>query len=101
MSTPSMPLDLYGISPISRSLLQLYIVYLAIFKNFKITSWYFFIYSLINLLMIRRIYFLANKDKKYLQIHDRKSIWQLPIFIETVASFVINMIAFIILTTRN
>jgi hypothetical protein len=95
-----MPMDL-GLAPYSRILLHFYIAYLAVVKHVKIPTLYFFFYIIVSILYIKRILFLKSNRLKYIEYHNRESIWQLPIFIETIFTLIINTSAFLYLTFKK
>ena len=95
-----MPMDL-GIGPYSRIFLQIFIIYLAIIKNIKIPKWYFLIASIGGFLIMRRIVFLNSNNPTYLKIHNRNTLVQLPIFGEAMASFILNLSAFLFLILKR
>jgi hypothetical protein len=80
-----------GVGPYGRILLQLYLIYLVIYKRVKIPPAYFILYAVFSLLHIRRI-ILLSKNAQYSSIHGYTSFYEMPIFHEQVFSFIINML---------
>ena len=50
---------------------------------------------------MRRIVFLNSNNPKYLKKHNRNSLVQFPIFGEAMASFILNLFAFLFLILKN
>lgn len=89
-----------GLAAYSRVLLQLYLIYLAIFKNVKITGWYFILYAIANMIATHRVVSLSS-NPDYVAMHGFSSVFEMPKYHENVTSSFINLIAGIyILTTK-
>jgi hypothetical protein len=95
-----MPPPLHGLGAYARVLLQLYLIYLAIFKRVKITGWYFILYALANMVGIQRVLSLSN-NSSYTRIHGFSSVFEMPHYHEFVASSFVNLFAGIYILNKR
>ena len=84
--------DLGGVAPYLRTLLQVSLVYLAIVNKVKIPVWYFVLYAIASFLYLRRLASLSTVES-YTKIHGYASLYQMPIYTETLVAAIINTIA--------
>ena len=101
MANPDGSVSFNGAAPYLRTFLQVSLVYLAIVNKVRIPVWYFVLYSIASFLYLRRLSSLSSVAS-YTKIHGYSSIYQMPIYTETLIGAIINTIAAVyLLTAKN
>lgn len=79
-----------GLAPYIRLSLSLYLIYLVAFKKVRIPSYYFLFYSLASLIFLLRL--IKFNKTQFPDLHGYSSVYQMPLYVEALLSFVINFI---------
>jgi hypothetical protein len=93
------PPQINGLGAYGRVFLQLYLIYLAIYKKIRIPGWYFILYALASIIGVHRVISLGKNDE-YARLHGYRSVYDMPHYHEFIANFLINIIAGIYLLKR-
>jgi len=81
-----------GIGAYTRVFLQIYLIYLVLFKKVKISGWYFILYAFANMIGIKRVVELSNNND-YVKMHGYTTVYEMPHYHEFILSSLINFIA--------